>query len=166
MGLDLVLTHEAPDFSILDKPTHRHSAEHPLVGVPRLTHDDMPRADRPWASGLIQLASGCGQPTAATTATVMHATCITSVCTTSIIARSPLNRRVPTQPINTCGRCHDYESISHGWHFNAFQPDSVDARQGEPWIWTDPKTGTNCPFPIATGMAPLHPNRSVSPTGK
>ncbi len=52
----------------------------------------------------------------------------------------------PYSSVNTCGRCHDYEKISHGWHFNAFSPDSVAGRQGEPWIWTDSRTGTQLPL--------------------
>ena len=62
------------------------------------------------------------------------------------------NRRItptstkPYSPINTCGRCHDYETISHGWHFNAFLQGSTDGRQGEPWIWTDARTGTQLPL--------------------
>ena len=62
------------------------------------------------------------------------------------------NRRIepdsttPYSTSKTCGRCHDYETISHGWHFNAFLSDSVDGRQGEPWIWTDPRTGTQLPL--------------------
>ncbi|MDG2221321.1 MAG: hypothetical protein P8L85_08080 [Rubripirellula sp.] len=52
----------------------------------------------------------------------------------------------PYSPMNTCGRCHDYDSIAHGWHFNAFQTESVAGRAGEPWIWTDPKTGTQLPL--------------------
>lgn len=52
----------------------------------------------------------------------------------------------PFSALNTCGRCHEYEAISHGWHFNAFQPDSAAGREGEPWIWTDPKTGTQLPL--------------------
>jgi hypothetical protein len=52
----------------------------------------------------------------------------------------------PYSPLNTCGRCHDYETISHGWHFNAFQPDSRAGRPGEPWIWTDIRTGTQLPL--------------------
>lgn len=62
------------------------------------------------------------------------------------------NRRISpesTTPIsikNTCGRCHDYETISHGWHFNAFAEDSTDGRRGEPWIWTDARTGTQLPL--------------------
>jgi nitrate/TMAO reductase-like tetraheme cytochrome c subunit len=62
------------------------------------------------------------------------------------------NRRIdpesttPYSSVQTCGRCHDYETISHGWHFNAFLPDAVDGREAEPWIWTDPRTGTQLPL--------------------
>ncbi len=52
----------------------------------------------------------------------------------------------PYSPSNTCGRCHDYSAISHGWHFNAVMNDSVDGRPGEPWIWTDARTGTQLPL--------------------
>ena len=52
----------------------------------------------------------------------------------------------PYSSVKTCGRCHDYDSISHGWHFNAFQPATVDGREGEPWIWTDARTGTQLPL--------------------
>ncbi|MEM9587961.1 MAG: hypothetical protein AAGA03_11835 [Planctomycetota bacterium] len=72
---------------------------------------------------------------------------------------------------NTCGRCHDYDAISHGWHFNALRshlqrtgsdrPTDIaettsssdathgqvaDGRPGEPWIWTDDRTGTQLPL--------------------
>nr|WP_235952195.1 hypothetical protein [Crateriforma spongiae] len=55
----------------------------------------------------------------------------------------------PYSPLNTCGRCHDYQTIAHGWHFNALlesglRPD--DGRASEPWIWTDPRTGTQLPL--------------------
>ncbi|MFG0262188.1 MAG: hypothetical protein ACF788_07345 [Novipirellula sp. JB048] len=52
----------------------------------------------------------------------------------------------PYSSLHTCGRCHDYETISHGWHFNAFMTDTADGRGGEPWIWTDPRTGTQLPL--------------------
>ena len=52
----------------------------------------------------------------------------------------------PYSSWRTCGRCHDYETISHGWHFNAFDPDAVAGRRGEPWIWTDGVTGTQLPL--------------------
>ncbi len=52
----------------------------------------------------------------------------------------------PYSSVTTCGRCHDYETISHGWHFNAFLADTVDGRTGELWIWTDARTGTQLPL--------------------
>lgn len=69
----------------------------------------------------------------------------------------------PYSTKHTCGRCHDYSTISHGWHFNAFRShtlesaestpdvalsgkDVVNGRQGEPWIWTDERTGTQLPL--------------------
>jgi hypothetical protein len=53
----------------------------------------------------------------------------------------------PYSPQNTCGRCHDYDTISHGWHFNAFRNDATrNGRPGEPWIWTDERTGTQLPL--------------------
>lgn len=62
------------------------------------------------------------------------------------------NRRIeadsttPYSSVKTCGRCHDYETISHGWHFNAFFSDAFAGREAEPWIWTDPRTGTQLPL--------------------
>ena len=53
---------------------------------------------------------------------------------------------LPYSSVKTCGRCHDYETISHGWHFNAFSADTEDGRPGEPWIWTDARTGTQLPL--------------------
>ena len=52
----------------------------------------------------------------------------------------------PYSSVKTCGRCHDYETISHGWHFNAFDPEAKSGREGEPWIWTDERTGTQLPL--------------------
>lgn len=52
----------------------------------------------------------------------------------------------PFSTTKTCGRCHDYDVIAHGWHFNAFQPGAIAGRQGEPWIWTDARTGTQLPL--------------------
>ncbi|MDA8743820.1 hypothetical protein N9N28_04215 [Rubripirellula amarantea] len=54
--------------------------------------------------------------------------------------------QTPYSPKNTCGRCHSYETISHGWHFNAFDVEADAGRKGEPWIWTDPRTGTQLPL--------------------
>ncbi len=63
----------------------------------------------------------------------------------------------------TCGPCHDYATVSSGWHF---QGPSAEAggRPGEPWIWADRLTGTVLPLsyrkwagtwdPAAVGLNP------------
>ena len=63
----------------------------------------------------------------------------------------------PYSTRNTCGRCHDYETISHGWHFNAFDSEAVAGRRGEPWIWTDPRTGTQLPLSYRKWPGTVHP---------
>ena len=80
----------------------------------------------------------------------------------------------PYSPKITCGKCHEYGLINHGWHFNAGLPEEPLAessiqnpnskiqnptsnpqsqpsfpspgRPGEPWIFTDPDTGTQIPL--------------------
>lgn len=52
----------------------------------------------------------------------------------------------PYSPRRTCGRCHDYEAITLGHHFNAIADSSQAGRPGEPWIWTDTRTGTQLPL--------------------
>lgn len=81
----------------------------------------------------------------------------------------------PYSTRNTCGRCHDYNQISHGWHFNSdasarfdagpasgeteesASPSKVDGRTGEPWLWTDPKTGTSLPLSYRDWPDRYHP---------
>ena len=52
----------------------------------------------------------------------------------------------PYSPKQTCGRCHEYETISHGWHFNAALGTAKAGRAGEPWILTDAATQTQIPL--------------------
>ena len=52
----------------------------------------------------------------------------------------------PYSPVHTCGRCHEYEAIAHGHHFNAKGNLVEPGRPGEPWIWTDTRTGTQIPL--------------------
>jgi len=52
----------------------------------------------------------------------------------------------PYSPVKTCGRCHDYKAITHGHHFNAVDKLAAPGRPGEPWIWTDTRTGTQIPL--------------------
>ncbi len=69
----------------------------------------------------------------------------------------------PYSPRETCKTCHDVGAIAHGWHTDAMSAES-NGRPGEPWIWTDPRTGTALPVsyrgwpgtwrPDAIGMDP------------
>ncbi|MEO8270690.1 MAG: hypothetical protein ABI557_13285, partial [Aureliella sp.] len=52
----------------------------------------------------------------------------------------------PYSPERTCGRCHEFDTISHGWHFNATDPSAESGRPGQPWIWSDPRSGTHLPL--------------------
>ena len=45
----------------------------------------------------------------------------------------------------TCGRCHDYETIHNGWHFNAPDKNVPPGRPGEPWLYVDQASGTQIP---------------------
>ena len=45
----------------------------------------------------------------------------------------------------TCGECHNYEEISHGWHFNAHDTTVESGRPGEPWVLVDSKSRSQIP---------------------
>ncbi len=55
---------------------------------------------------------------------------------------------LPFSTANTCGKCHDYSKISHGWHFNAGLKGVDDGRPGHPWLFVDKKTGTQIPLSL------------------
>jgi len=55
-------------------------------------------------------------------------------------------RANPYSTAQTCGKCHEYEAIGRGWHFNAAQGNAKPGRPGEPWILTDPATHTQIPL--------------------
>ncbi len=52
----------------------------------------------------------------------------------------------PYSPARTCGRCHEFDTIAHGWHFNATDPKAEPGRRGQPWIWSDARSGTHLPL--------------------
>lgn len=52
----------------------------------------------------------------------------------------------PYSPARTCGRCHEFDTIAHGWHFNATDPSVDPGRRGQPWIWSDSRSGTHLPL--------------------
>jgi hypothetical protein len=51
----------------------------------------------------------------------------------------------PYSPAATCGKCHDYATLSKGRHFAAGRPGAEDGRPGEPWILWDAATQTQIP---------------------
>ncbi len=53
---------------------------------------------------------------------------------------APLSQKV------TCGKCHDYEIIERGWHFNTGDANVPPGRPGQPWVLADPATGTQIPI--------------------
>lgn len=55
----------------------------------------------------------------------------------------------PVMPFSTrksCGDCHDYATISKGWHFNSVDPNAKPGRVGHPWIFVDAETATQIPL--------------------
>lgn len=62
-------------------------------------------------------------------------------------AIDPADKQAPPySPRATCGKCHEVGSVSHGWHFNAFEPSAPAGRPGEPWIYLDERTHTVLPL--------------------
>jgi hypothetical protein len=46
----------------------------------------------------------------------------------------------------SCTKCHDYATVGKGWHFSATDPNAPAGRPGEPWFYTDRRTGTSLPL--------------------
>ncbi len=47
----------------------------------------------------------------------------------------------------TCGgKCHNYERIKHGWHFNSLDTVDQSGRPGASWIYVDQQTFTQIPI--------------------
>ncbi len=55
-------------------------------------------------------------------------------------AAPPFSTRV------TCGKCHPYEQIAKGWHFNSVDKNASHGRPGQPWVLFDQQTGTQLPL--------------------
>lgn len=66
---------------------------------------------------------------------------------------------LPYSPEHTCGRCHDFDSISHGWHFDATDPDASAGRNAQPWLWNDERTGTTLPLSYRKWPGTFDPDR-------
>lgn len=54
---------------------------------------------------------------------------------------------LPFSTQQTCAmKCHSYEQITSGWHFNYADQDQNPGRPGQPWIYTVASTGTLIPL--------------------
>jgi hypothetical protein len=53
---------------------------------------------------------------------------------------------MPYSPRVTCGKCHNYERIRHGWHFSAADSGAATGRRGEPWILVDRGAAVQVPL--------------------
>ncbi len=72
----------------------------------------------------------------------------------SAAVKTPSNR--PFSTLQTCSRCHEYDTISHGWHFNAMAG-GPSGRAGEPWIYQDLTTRTVLPLSYRDWPGAHHP---------
>jgi nitrate/TMAO reductase-like tetraheme cytochrome c subunit len=52
----------------------------------------------------------------------------------------------PLSVKQTCGSCHDYDTIAKGRHFNYLDPSVKPGRMNQPWVLVDEKTGTQLPL--------------------
>ena len=57
-----------------------------------------------------------------------------------------INFNEPFSTIQTCARCHNYDLIDSGRHFNAGDPNTDPGRPGEPWIYWEATTATQIPI--------------------
>lgn len=53
---------------------------------------------------------------------------------------------MPFSAKQTCRKCHDYEKIRAGWHFNAADSSVHPGRAGEPWIFVDRQAAVQIPL--------------------
>ncbi|MBI9070254.1 MAG: hypothetical protein JEY94_01565 [Melioribacteraceae bacterium] len=62
-----------------------------------------------------------------------------------VISKNDL-QAMPFSTKETCGgKCHNYDVISNGFHFNFDNPE-IKGRKGEPWIYSDASILTNIPL--------------------
>lgn len=66
---------------------------------------------------------------------------------------------LPVSTRQTCGVCHDYETISCGWHFNMSDTNAVAGRPAQPWFYNDPLTGTQIPMSVRDWSGTFKPEQ-------
>lgn len=55
---------------------------------------------------------------------------------------------LPLSTRQTCGQCHDYDTIASGWHFNMSSTNVAAGRPAQPWFLIDPVTGSQIPMSL------------------
>ena len=78
--------------------------------------------------------------------TPVHRLAVKDVVDDSVSPCDP--NALPVSTKNTCSKCHDYELIAKGWHFNASDTNACPGRMSEPWFMLDPATGTQIPISL------------------
>jgi hypothetical protein len=66
---------------------------------------------------------------------------------------------LPFSTRQTCGDCHDYEKIRHGWHFNAVEPNVAAGREGQPWIYVDTASAIQIPLSYRSWPGAFRPEQ-------
>ncbi len=65
----------------------------------------------------------------------------------------------PFSTKQTCAvECHNYSTISHGFHFNYDQSELENKRPSEPWIYTDPTTLSMIPISYRKNVGTFYPS--------
>lgn len=68
----------------------------------------------------------------------------------------------PPMPFSTkytCGTCHSYDIVRHGWHFNAADSGVAAGRKGEPWVLADRVSGTQIPLSHRGWAGTMNPEK-------
>jgi len=67
---------------------------------------------------------------------------------------------LPFSPRQTCAnKCHSYETIQTGWHFNA-AANAAASRPGHPWIFADAASGTQIPLSLRSWPGAVNPSQA------
>ncbi len=67
---------------------------------------------------------------------------------------------MPLSTKQTCGACHDYNSISGGWHFNSVDSNVPAGRSGQAWIYVDSRTATVIPLSYRNWAGTFRPEQA------
>ncbi len=77
----------------------------------------------------------------------------------TMLVRSGDQPMLPFSTKVTCGKCHNYEKVRTGWHFNAVDSSVNSGRRSQPWILVDQKTGTQLPLTFRAWPGTYRPDQ-------